>query len=60
MSETPGPGSSSPMGATVSNGGANFSVISRHAMGMEFLLFDGEGDGRPSRVMPIDSVTHES
>ena len=34
-------GTSSPLGATPSPGGVNFSVFSRHATAVELLLFDG-------------------
>jgi isoamylase len=47
-------GQSYPLGATMLPGGVNFSVYSRHASGMELLLFDQEDDARPSRVIPID------
>ena len=43
-------GRSFPIGATLINGGANFSVFSRSAASMELLLFDRVDDGRPSRV----------
>jgi hypothetical protein len=39
-------GRSSPLGATLSLEGANFSVYSKHATGIELLLFDGVDDGR--------------
>jgi len=54
---TPGPaavGQSTPLGATPSPAGVNFSVFSRHATGVELLLFDHVEDGRPSRAIPID------
>jgi pullulanase/glycogen debranching enzyme len=38
-------GSSAPLGATVSRDGVNFSMYSRHATGIEIVLFDGVGDG---------------
>ena len=44
-------GRSSPLGATVTDSGANFSLFSRSAIGVELLLFDREGDAplkRPS------------
>ena len=34
------PGTSSPLGATPCREGVNFSVFSKHATGMELLLFD--------------------
>ena len=50
-------GRSSPIGATIVNGGANFSVFSRNAAGVELLLFDREDDPRPSRVISLDAAT---
>jgi hypothetical protein len=50
----PDAGQSSPLGATVRSGGVNFSLFSRSASGMELLLFDGEDDSRPARVIRID------
>src|SRR5579871_7046371 len=47
-------GRSFPLGATLTSGGANFSVFSRSASGIELLLFDRVDDARPSRVIPID------
>ena len=35
------PGDPSPLGATVTADGVNFSVFSKHATGIELLLFDG-------------------
>jgi glycogen operon protein len=49
-------GGSSPLGATPGPAGANFSVFSRHATGVELLLFDRVDDPRPSRVIRIDPV----
>src|SRR6267143_4982285 len=49
-------GRSSPLGATVAPGGANFSVFSRNASGVELLFFNREDDARPARVIPIDPV----
>jgi glycogen operon protein len=55
-----GTGRSSPLGATVSPGGVNFSVFSRAAAGVELLLFDAEDDARPARVIPIDPAANRS
>ena len=54
------PGRSSPLGATIVNGGVNFSVFSRNAAAIELLLFDREDDSRPSRVIPLDPATSRS
>jgi glycogen operon protein len=61
---TPGPskgtGCSFPIGATLVNGGANFSVFSRNADSVELLLFDRVDDARPSRVIPMDSSANRT
>ena len=51
-------GRSFPIGATLVAGGANFSVFSRSAAGIELLFFDREDDAHPSRVIPIDPLTN--
>lgn len=45
---------SSPLGATVCEGGVNFSVFSRNAIGVELLFFDHEDDKKPARIVQID------
>ena len=50
-------GRSSPLGATVSLEGTNFSVYSKHATGVELLFFDEADDARPSNVISIDPAT---
>jgi isoamylase len=47
-------GSSSPLGATPSADGVNFSVFSRHATGVELLLFDGVDDTKAASVVRLD------
>jgi glycogen operon protein len=47
-----------PLGATVGESGVNFSVFSRHATGIDLLLFDGPDDARPQRVISIDPATN--
>ncbi len=47
-------GSSSPLGATPSPNGVNFSVFSRHATGVQLLLFDRVDDARAARVVRLD------
>jgi isoamylase len=49
-------GKSCPLGATVTQGGVNFSLFSRTATGVELLLFDREDDGKPARVVRIDPI----
>jgi pullulanase/glycogen debranching enzyme len=53
-------GRSSPLGVTIAEGGANFSLFSRSATGVELLFFDNEGDDRPSRVIPIDPAANRT
>jgi pullulanase/glycogen debranching enzyme len=53
-------GRSSPLGATLCLGGANFSVYSKPATAIELLLFDGGNDTRPARVIRIDRSTNRS
>jgi isoamylase len=47
-------GSSFPLGATLQDGGANFSVFSRTASNIDLLLFERIDDVRPSRVIHLD------
>ena len=54
------PGRSSPLGATIVDGGVNFSVFSRNAAAIELLLFEREDDPRPSHVIPLDPVISRS
>ena len=53
-------GTSAPLGATPGPAGANFSVFSRHATGVELLFFDRDDDSRPSRVIRIDPAANRS
>jgi glycogen operon protein len=53
-------GRSSPLGATVLDGGVNFSLFSRSADGVELLFFDREDDAEPSRVVLLDPVTNRT
>ncbi len=59
MAELP-EGRSSPLGATPSPEGVNFSLFSRHAAAVELLLFDHVDDDRPARVIRIDPTTHRT
>jgi isoamylase len=54
------PGTSSPLGATPCREGVNFSVFSKHATGVELLLFDHVDDAKAARVVPIDSATNRT
>src|SRR5262245_13461896 len=51
-------GESAPLGATVRDGGVNFSVFTRDATGVEVLLFDNPDDTHPERVVRIDPSSH--
>ena len=53
-------GHSSPLGASVTASGVNFSVFSRSAAAVELLLFDCEDNTQPARVVPIDPVTNRT
>ncbi len=53
-------GRSSPLGATVVDGGVNFSVFSRNATGVELLLFDHGEDALPARVVRMDPAVHRT
>jgi len=53
-------GRPSPLGATVRDGGVNFSLFSRTATGAELLLFDREGDARPARTVALDPVANRT
>ncbi len=52
-------GRSAPLGATVVDGGVNFSVFSRNATGVELLFFDQE-DGQPARVVRLDPAANRT
>ena len=53
-------GISHPLGATLRDGGANFSLYSRSAAHAELLLFDRADDARPSRVIKLDPAAHRT
>ena len=53
-------GRSAPLGATVVDGGVNFSLFSRSATAVELLLFDRPDDSRPQRVIQIDPVDNRT
>jgi isoamylase len=53
-------GCSAPLGATPAPGEVNFSVFSRHATGVELLLFDGVDDSRPTRVIRFDPAANRT
>jgi glycogen operon protein len=47
-------GQSFPLGATVCDGGVNFSVYSKNAAAIELLFYDRAADAKASRVIPLD------
>ena len=49
-----------PLGATPCRDGVNFSVFSKHATGVELLLFDRVDDAQPARVIRIDPVANRT
>jgi len=53
-------GRSSPIGATVLDGGVNFSIYSRNGLAVELLLFDREDDPKPARVIPLNPETNRT
>src|SRR6476660_2473761 len=53
-------GRPSPLGATVVEGGVNFSLFSRTAAGVELVLFDRQDDATPSRVVRLDPVRNRT
>ena len=53
-------GQTAPLGATVTSGGVNFSVFSKHASAVELLLFDDAGAATPSMVVPLDARQHKT
>ena len=54
------PGKAYPLGATVRDGGVNFSVHSKHATAVELLFFDDVDDGHPSRVIRLDPKVNKT
>ena len=54
------PGESAPLGASITDGGVNFSVFSRDATQVELLLFDSRNAESPSSVLPLDPPQHRT
>lgn len=52
------PGAPFPAGATVTRGGINFSVFSRHATAVSLVLYSSARSLRPFRVIALDARTH--
>jgi glycogen operon protein len=53
-------GSSAPLGATPYPEGVNFSIYSKHATGIELLLFDHDDDTKAARTIRIDPTTNRT
>jgi len=53
-------GRSSPLGATISPAGVNFSIFSRTASAIELLLFDRDDNDRPSRIIHFDPAANRT
>jgi isoamylase len=53
-------GVSAPLGAMVTADGVNFSVFSKHATGIDLLLFDHADDLTPARVTRLDPVANHT
>jgi len=54
------PGASSPLGPSLTADGVGFSVYSRHAAGLDLLLFDAVDDAAPSRVIHLDPAVNRT
>jgi isoamylase len=54
------PGKSFPLGATLRDGGANFSVFAKYSTGVELVLFDHVDDPQPSRVIEFDPAANRT
>ncbi len=54
------PGNSYPLGATVYDDGVNFCVYSKHATGIDLLLFDSAEAPYPSQTIHLDLQVHRS
>jgi len=55
-----GKGTSAPLGATVTDGGVNFSLFSRDAALIELLLFADADASEPSRVIALTPAEHRT
>jgi isoamylase len=56
----PGPGKPRPLGATLTGGGVQFAVFSRHASSVHLLLFRGPEDPTPSAELALDGPLHRT
>jgi isoamylase len=53
-------GVAAPLGAAPDRRGTHFSVFSRHATGVEILLFDRADDAKAARTIRLDPVTNRT
>jgi glycogen operon protein len=53
-------GVAAPLGAAPDRKGTNFSVFSRHATGVELLLFDRVDDAKAARAIRLDPAAHRT
>jgi isoamylase len=53
-------GATTPLGATVTAEGVNFSVFSKNATRMELLLFDHVDDEEPMEIVTLDPVANRT
>ena len=53
-------GASAPLGATLQDGGVNFSVFSKHATRVDLLLFDAVDAARPARTVVLEPPRHRT
>ncbi|WP_216920129.1 glycogen debranching protein GlgX [Synechococcus sp. CCAP 1479/9] len=56
----PSPGSSAPLGASLSDGGVNFSLYARRATAVELCLFDRVEDAEPLQRLTLDPARHRT
>jgi isoamylase len=54
------PGQTYPLGATVRDGGVNFSLFSKNSDVVELLLFDKEDHSQPSHVIRLDPEVNKT
>ncbi len=60
MKEEISAGRSFPLGATVYQGGVNFSVYSKNAAGIDLLLFDAASDPEPAHIIRLDPAKNRT
>ena len=53
-------GRSFPLGATICQGGVNFSVYSKHAVRVQLLFFDDVEDDIPARIIELDPLKNRT